>query len=80
MYMYHCHHEYVTGRAIEMASKGRSMYYEFLYPKICIGAPIHLCSLLFAGTAGALALVRFVCQGLYTEKVVRQKTSNRQLA
>ena len=22
-----------------MASKGRSMYYEFLYPKICIGAP-----------------------------------------
>ena len=56
-----------------MASKDEDLYYEFLYPKICIGAPIHLCSLLFAGTAGALALCKFVRQDLYTEKVVRQK-------
>ena len=58
---------------LEMVSKVEDLYYEFLYPKICIGAPIHLCALLFAGTAGALALCKFVRQDLYTEKVVRQK-------
>ena len=52
-----------------MASKDEDLYYEFLYPKICIGPPIHLCSLLFAGAASALALCKFVCPKLVYENV-----------
>ena len=62
-----------------MVSKVEDLYYEFLYLKICIGArpyPVHLCSLLFAGTAGALALCKFVLASTSSGKSCTPKSSS----
>ena len=57
-----------------MASKHEFLYYEFLYPKICIGAPLYTFAHYFLpGQAGPLPCANLYAPSLYTEMFVRQQ-------